>query len=308
MTDDELENKLVPLQAQDLMFTLDKLKDLHKTSRLFLSMDLNYIGLFGHSIGARVLADVVHAHPTDFEAAVTLDIGIDESGKSLKFTIPFMHAIAADRKLLPPGADLPPVIFELGKNGYLVGFSPNEDSHNYSSHDNFSDLSTLQNLPAYQTLLTHLKKRFEEGYNLELKSHDPTTIESDKFDKTTYVLIKKDNKWYFSVYENKEKTKDIDVTMVAGLSETLAKLPNKIPEQLSDLEIESIKHVMTDLHYILFGKTFLGSGDGWMITNDINNYLVQFFNTYLKGKINPAFDNCSVLSKNTYIKCGPGLA
>jgi hypothetical protein len=73
----------------------------------------------------------------------------------------------------------------------------------------------------------------------------------------------------------------------------LAKLQNKTPEQLSDLEIESIKQVMAELHYILFGKTFIGSGDGWMITNDINTYLVQFFNTYLKGEINPTFDNCS---------------
>lgn len=51
-------------------------------------------------------------------------------------------------------------------------------------------------------------------------------------------------------------------------------------------------------------KPILGIGNGWEITNSINIYLLQFFNTYLKGVMNPAFKNCDPLAKNTFIKCG----
>lgn len=54
-------------------------------------------------------------------------------------------------------------------------------------------------------------------------------------------------------------------------------------------------------------KSPLGAGNGWEITNTINIYLVQFFDTYLKGEINLAFKKCTVLSKDNYIKCGPGI-
>ncbi len=308
MTDDELENKLVPLQARDVMYVYNKIHKLHHVNALFKSMNLNHIGLLGHSIGARVLADVVHANPNVFQAAVTLDIGIDETGASLKkFNIPFMHVIAADRKLIPPGANIPPVIFELGTNGFLVGLTPNEKESSYSSHDNFSDLSSLQYLPAFQTLSTYQKQRYEEGFNLVLLSHAPSKQECEHFANTSYVLIKKDGEWHFSIYENKEIAKNIDVSMVAGLEEVLQKLPNKPPEQFSSAEIKPIQEVMDSLHYILFGKSFLGNGNGWNLTRSINTYLTRFFDTFLKKKVDVAFEKCSQLSTDTYLKCGPSV-
>lgn len=52
----------------------------------------------------------------------------------------------------------------------------------------------------------------------------------------------------------------------------------------------------------------LGLGNGIDITNAININVVQFLNTYLKNQPNNVFntDNCSPLSANTLLQCGPG--
>lgn len=54
------------------------------------------------------------------------------------------------------------------------------------------------------------------------------------------------------------------------------------------------------------GNAF-GSGNGYEITNSINTYAVQFFDTYLKNKPNQVFNanNCAPLTQNTIISCGP---
>jgi hypothetical protein len=51
-------------------------------------------------------------------------------------------------------------------------------------------------------------------------------------------------------------------------------------------------------------KSMFGTGNGWEITNSINVYLLQFFDTYLKGKENLTFKKCQPLASNTFIKCG----
>jgi hypothetical protein len=213
ITKDEFENKWTPLQFQNLLYSFEKIHNLHRENKndLFLLMDLDRIGLLGHSIGARVLADAVHAHHNYFQAAVTLDIGFDRTGSSRKkFQIPFMHIIAADRKLASLASDNSITTFELGENNYLIGIAKNEKDHNYSTHTNFTDMSTLQYLTAFQTLDKYLKKHS------------------------------------------------------------------------------------------------LGTGNGVEITESVNTYLVAFFDHFLKNKENMKFKNCLPLSKNTYIKCGPG--
>lgn len=42
-------------------------------------------------------------------------------------------------------------------NGYVVGMTPKLENTKYSDHFNFTDLSTLQYLPAYKKLLAFLK-------------------------------------------------------------------------------------------------------------------------------------------------------
>jgi hypothetical protein len=54
-----------------------------------------------------------------------------------------------------------------------------------------------------------------------------------------------------------------------------------------------------------FGN-YLGYGNGVQITQALNLYLLDFFNTYLKNKSNPLID-CISLTTNTYLECGPGV-
>ena len=207
-------NRVLQLPLQDFVYVYEKLREKHYTNPLVTAMDTEHIGAFGHSIGALVVANTAHTHTNWFEAVAALDIGIDESGASLKpFVMPFMHAISANRISGSPW----PIAFELGKHGYLVGFTPNEENETYSYHLNFSDFSTLQYLPAVKIALAYLK---EQGIDL-------------------------------------------------------------------------------------LGT--LGTGNGWEITHSINTYLVQFFNTYLKDTINSDFKHCKTLTKNNYLKCGPGV-
>jgi hypothetical protein len=296
---------LVPLQKNDVSYVYDLIHTQQNLNVIFSAMDLNHIGILGHSLGGRVLADVSHEHPTWFQAGATLDIGWDETNNSRdKFTFPFMHEICANRKLVSP---VLPVRFELGNNNYLVVIAPNEQDHTYSYHANFADYSTLQYIPAFNTFLTYAKEQsIKEGFNVEIMSHELTEQERDKFTKTTYVLIKTNGEWHGSIYVNKAKQTDFDVSIIGSLNSALKDLPNKPPEKLSAAEIEPIEKEIRLLHKELAAP--LGEGNGWTITDAINTYLVNFFDTYLKNKVNPLFKECTPLYKDTYIKCGPGQA
>lgn len=308
-SDADVESKTIPFNEKVLTYVFEKIRSLHNSSSLFLAMDLNYIGVLGHSIGGRVLADVVHAHPGWFQAAATLDIGFDTTGASRKkFDIPFMHQIAANTL---SGRQIP-ITFELGKNNFLVVISPTEKNHHYSHHINFTDLSTLQYLPAYQRNLSSLKQQTEEKFDLKFMSHSPTEQEISNFDKPTYILINKDNKWdieYFKIKTDKMHPKRGPYHFIGGTSSfkgldiILAELSNKKIESVSSANIKPIKEILMTFQRNALSEPF-GTGNGLEITSAINTYLLQFFNTYLKDQKNPAFNDCTAISKNTYIKCG----
>lgn len=290
------------LQKDDIIFSYDLIHNQHNLNDIFSGMDLKHIGIFGHSLGGRVLADLLHELPTWFQAGATLDIGWDETNNSRnKFTFPFMHEICANRKLVSP---VLPVTFELGNNNYLVVIAPNEQDHTYSYHANFADYSTLQYIPAFDTFLMYAKEQsIKEGFNVKIMSHELTEQERDKLTKTTYVLIEINGEWRGSIYVNKAKQTDFDVNIIEALRTALDDLPNKPPEKLSTSEIEPIEKEITLLHKMLAAP--LGDGNGWTITDAINTYLVNFFDTYLKNKVNPLFKECTPLYKDTYLKCGP---
>lgn len=308
--DVDIEKKSVPYDAQVLVSVFKKIHSLHNSSTLFLSMDLNHIGLLGHSIGGRVLADIVHTHPTWFQAAATLDIGFDTTGKSKrKFDIPFLHLISASTL----SESSRHIIFKLGKNNFLVVVSPNKENHSYSLHMNFTDLSTLQYLPAFQRSFTHLKQEATEPFDLKFMSHSPRKNEIRNFNKPTYVLVNQNNKWDIEYYKTKtDKTHSErgpyhfvgGINGIKGLSTRLASLKNNNIDSLSESEIKSIQRILETFQHNTLSKP-LGSGSGWNITTSINIYLLQFFNMFLKDQKNTAFIKCLPLSKNTFIICGP---
>ena len=300
-----ISGKLVPLQSQDLIYVYNKLHNPHSSKNLFSSMDLTHIGLFGHSIGARTLADVAYTHPAWFQAIAPLDIGTGSNGEPLKklknITIPVMYQISSLFRVISPYM---PVTFGLNKNGYLVGIAPNELNHSYSHHLNFTDFSTLQYLPIYKT---QKEQRTVPSFNFKLMPHYPTRNDIAAFTTVTYVLAKQKNTWEFFQYFASPNIiaprTYIDIDMIDGLSAALSALPNKPIDQLSNSEIEPIKKIVTSFN--ASASNMLGTGNGWEITDSINTYLVQFFNTYLKGEENPSFKKCIPLHKDTYIKCGP---
>lgn len=204
-----------PLQLQDLAYVFAQVNVLKNSSSVFTAMDLKHVGAFGHSVGAKTVADITHAHPAWFQAAATLDLcgGKSDPGNIAhkKFDIPFLHLIAADNVARERGLV---IRFDLGNHNYLIGISPEEKNHEYSLHMNFADDSTLQYAPAYQADFDYLQKH--PG--------------GEKF--------------------------------------------------------------------------WLGSGNGWEITESVNTYLLKFFDMYLKNETAPEFKQCKTLTKNTYVKCG----
>lgn len=155
---DDADKRFVPLQTSDLEFVYNQIHVLHDSNPIFSNMDLTRIGAFGHSMGARVVADVTHAHSDWFKAGATLDLMPDKTGASIdKFTVPFMHEISAQRRLakLTPPDRLHSFI--LGDNGYLVGISPSEQNFTYSLHDDFSNNSTLGFMPVFQIVYDYDK-------------------------------------------------------------------------------------------------------------------------------------------------------
>ncbi len=304
-----VEEIFVPLQTQDVVYVYNKLQEIHTENSFFSSMDLKHIGAFGHSIGAWTLSNVAYTHPSWFKAIVPLDIG-DFKGHSMKLlSIPAMYQISSMNQLISSHL---PVIFKLGQNGYLIGISPNEQSLGYSKHMNFSDSSTLQYQPAYTAYMNNSKKQqLNTTFDFKLMSHSPTKKDTMGFHKMmTYVLFKQENTWHLLAHVNIPNQVDLtgyfDINRINGLPKALSALPNKPVESLSDSEIAPIRKIVASLIDLMAGA--LGTGNGWEITDSINTYLVQFFNTYLKGQENPAFKKCSPLNKDTYMRCGPGEA
>lgn len=92
-----------------------------------------------HSLGGITVDAMAHKHPNWFLAASASDTGAAWTKKIEKFSMPFMHELAANWLVSHPILTI-----ELGNKGYLVGISPRQQDHNYTVHMNFSDFSTLQ--------------------------------------------------------------------------------------------------------------------------------------------------------------------
>lgn len=294
MNIDEVLKNYLPIQTSDLSFVLEKIYRDHNSNLIFSSMDLKYIGAFGHSLGGLVVSNLAKEHPNWFQAAVTLDVGGNSTIKKSK--IPLMHQISASFKHMAP------VNFELGTNGYLVSITPSAENYDYSYHMNFSDMSTLQYLSAYQKVAAYLDQIIKTGCDIKFISHDLTKEEIGAFNRTTYVFIKKQEKWQLSYYESQEKISDLDMLMIKNLSSELNKLPNILPEKLTESEIAPIKKILMSVFVISHSQ--FGKGDGWKLTAIINLYLLHFFDTYLKEQQDQKLLNCKTLTNDTLMRCG----
>jgi dienelactone hydrolase len=154
----EAAKKFLPIQIEDLNFVYKKIHE-QQNDEIFSSMDLKHIGAFGHSVGGRTVANVLDKHPDWFQAAATLDIAQYENKIVQTYRLPVMHMLSAYWESFFSW----PIQFNLGKNNYVIVLSPSLTDLHYSYHLNYSDFSTIQYLPIFQTYLTEDKlKRFRK--------------------------------------------------------------------------------------------------------------------------------------------------
>ena len=138
----------------DIMFIYNSLNKID----IIKNGDLNDIGVFGHSLGARASSDLIRKNFRLFKAGVSLDDGIYMSDVHNKavikdgFDIPFLHIISGQifSQINNGGATL---TFNLNKDNYLIGLAPNNQILQktippfYTMHAEFSDENTIKDIP-----------------------------------------------------------------------------------------------------------------------------------------------------------------
>ncbi len=288
----------LPVLEKDISFVYKKIHD-PAQDPVFKSIDLKHIGALGHSFGGRAIANVANQHGEWFQALLTLDMEVHMGSYQPKnFMMPSMHIISAYWR---SAFNWQPLQYHLGKNGYLVTLSPSADNKHYSYHMNFTDLSTLQYLQAYQAAMEYNHSKLAKGEDVLIKtSLEPDNQLSD-IKRPLYLIEKKGNAWSLVYYEPGKKATKIDFEMIPGLQTALDQLPLT---PLTESKLIPIKTMIHAYHHG-FGN-ILGTGNGYQITKALNLYVIDFFNAFLKGEKNP-FKSCVPLTSNTYLECGPGI-
>ncbi len=294
---DQVNKKTIPVMEQDIAFVYRKIHNANLDA-LFKSMDLKHIGILGHSFGGRATANITNQYKKWFQALATLDMEVHMgSFESTNPTMPSMHIISAYWKSAFAWQSLH---YQLNKNSYLVTLSPQKNDIHYSYHMNFTDLSTLQYMSAYQDSMAYDRTRLEAGEDVLIQNQGEK-LTLTKINQPLYLLVNNKNSWAVYYYEPGKKSTIIDLENIPALKVAL----DSFPESPTESTLTAIKKII-HAHHQGFGN-FLGKGNGVQITKAINRYLVDFFNTFLKNDKKNPFKACAPLTNDTRIECGPGL-
>jgi hypothetical protein len=295
---DVVTKKTIPTMEKDIEFVYKKIHDETQDS-LFKSMDLKHVGGLGHSFGGRAIANVASTHKGWFKALATLDMEVHMGSFEPKnYMAPSMHIINSYWKSAFSWQNLR---YPLSKNGYLVTLSPSKNDTHYSYHMNFTDFSTLQYMPAYQASMAYDNAKLAAGEDVIIKFIDTGSDKLTNVSRPVYLIVKNKNDWGISYYEPGKEAVPFNFQNIPGLKSALENLPKTQPQES---ELTPVKKMIHAYHQ-RFGNN-LGNGDGFKITESLNLYLLDFYNTFLKNEKNP-FKDCAPLSKNTYLECGPGM-
>lgn len=164
---------IIPTEALSYILSQSVLNDILFTKNVILNrennllpefidhMQLDHIGVFGHSISGYPIMKIARDKPSLFQAYSYLDSGPYAFGKYgydpsalAGYQVPFLRMNASYwndpqiRELLQIPLDVRP--FELFKHNYYVLLSPSEKNYTYSGHMSFSDYITLQYHPTMQ--------------------------------------------------------------------------------------------------------------------------------------------------------------
>lgn len=153
----------------DLSFVLDNLKPIFGNSQLKGAIDYNNLGFIGHSMGAmNIVYYLKNNVRKNIKMAILMDPGnifnFYPNNKNYPIDIPNIPTMliwSSNFKVNMHGS------MKLYKSDYEVTLSPNLTiESNFTNHENFSDLSTLQYSPAY--MIPKLHKEFLEPKNSTL--------------------------------------------------------------------------------------------------------------------------------------------
>lgn len=229
--DEDISGLLIAEQSilNDILFTKQKLLDPNGNflPEFINHMQLNRVGLLGHSDSGNSVVEVVRTNPSLFQAASYLDIAPFEFGTDTYspaelagFNTPFLRFNAAswNNPYLRDFLGIPlNVQFQLLDNNYFALLSPSIANVTYGLHNNFTDLSTLQ--------------------------YQPTM-----------------NLW---------------------------------------VQAENSNQPLPDLPALQ-----IGTGNGWYVAKIINEYLLAFFDQYLKNIPSSNLKYCRTISPDSILQCG----
>ncbi len=163
-----LKNANADVAQSDLKYVLDNIHGMqkHSTDPIFQQMDLTRIGAFGHSLGAfSIYKNSVSS--AKLSAAIALDlIGGKDFSDYKETSIPFLFFRSAGASKAEMAIFGKKSRFYLGENEYLLFCSTNIKNDNYSMHNSFQDLATLQynHVAAFDFRLNKVKPYKVLGY------------------------------------------------------------------------------------------------------------------------------------------------
>lgn len=296
---DAAAKRFVLVQQQDIVYTLHKIKRATNTEPLLASLKKSPIGMLGHSMGARAALQAVAQSPGSFQALVTLDLAFYQPKAAQPVRVPTLHLLSAYWPYYFGWR----LTYCLSSSDYLVLLSPQRNNTHYSFHQNYTDYSTLQSMPALKKFYQFDHQQRQVAWNLQVMEHAPRVTQQEKWLKPTYLLIKQASGWQLSYYQHGRKQTDIPLDNVAGLASLLAPLSAQPLAALTPQQRIALIKCISE--YRSGVGTLFGSGDPWIIMQDINSYLLAFFDMQLKHIPSKALKHCQRLSPTTVLYCGP---
>ena len=183
---------------EDLKFILDNLQDLDYGIKIKQQINFDNINLLGHSMGAMSIVNLLKENQNiHVNSILLMDPGniLEGANYPIKpINSPTMIIWSSMFKHILKGQTI------LGKNNFELVLSPSIENINYSNHENFTDLSTLQYHPAYN--IPQIHETILNPKTLGIGLENGYTIANDI---KNYTLL------FFNMYAKHEQNKSLEM-------------------------------------------------------------------------------------------------
>lgn len=141
----------------DTNFVLKQLFSLHETNKIFKAMELNNIGIMGHSLGADMSMYLGHMQPYSLKAVISLDSDaltwLTPLYQNYRFKVPFM-SMHADSWY---SYGNPQSIIHINNNSYFIVLTQ-------MGHMNFADEGLFPYQETFKYAISHSKDFYNQLY------------------------------------------------------------------------------------------------------------------------------------------------